>query len=213
MQIQVFFLSDSGDERRVPVIHRNGIPRTRSAAARAPIERTGVERSGVPTDDNLFSVRVLDCGVVLVHKVILYELDGQRRLADTSCAHYNQLVFRHSCSGLMFIIVAGASLNSNRLLLGSHCSVFNWLQSQYRAGLCLGPGTGNTRDWASQRQRKEMFLFIEVSPPSPPPLYGRCCLESLFTATHKNSCFQTMDGRVQITSSTKIRPRVSWLAR
>lgn len=37
----------------------------------------------------------LDGGVVLVHEVVLDELDGQRALPDAASSHHHQLVFRH----------------------------------------------------------------------------------------------------------------------
>lgn len=40
----------------------------------------------------------LDGGVVLIHEVVLNELDGQGALPHTTSAHYHKLIFRHRSS-------------------------------------------------------------------------------------------------------------------
>lgn len=41
----------------------------------------------------------LNGGVILVHEVVLDELDGQGTLPHTSSAHHHELIFRHRSSG------------------------------------------------------------------------------------------------------------------
>lgn len=43
-----------------------------------------VQQAGLAVYDHLLPVAVLDGGVVLVNKVVLYQLDGQSRLPNTS---------------------------------------------------------------------------------------------------------------------------------
>ena len=54
-----------------------------------------VQQTRLPVDDDLLPVAVLDGGVVLVHEVVLDQLDGEGGLAHASRAHHHKLVLSH----------------------------------------------------------------------------------------------------------------------
>jgi len=54
-----------------------------------------IQQTRLPIDDDLLPVAVLDGGVVLVHEVVLYQLDRQRRLADAAGSDHDELVLGH----------------------------------------------------------------------------------------------------------------------
>lgn len=57
-----------------------------------------IEKRDLFIDYALLSVRVLDGRVVFVHEVTLDELDGQRRLSDTTATDDDELVFSQELS-------------------------------------------------------------------------------------------------------------------
>jgi len=57
-----------------------------------------IEQCDLVVNHTLLSVGILDCGVILVYEMALDELNGERRLADTTTADDDELVLPEKLS-------------------------------------------------------------------------------------------------------------------
>lgn len=73
-----------------------------------------LEHTGLIVDDRLLAVRVLDCWVVRLDKVVETELDRQCRLAYTSISEDDELVDHHLAAHLGRVSERGRQLVKTR---------------------------------------------------------------------------------------------------